>query len=140
MLTTNLAATVLLAMTSMAALRQVPADPGTGTATGPGHAIDVGDSLPQSDTASNIGPADTASTIAPTLPSPAIGNDATSRDYLRTARAALVAGRTGEAQQSAEMAETRALDRAVVPGPGQYPEFERVYRPNQRCASRLGQR
>jgi len=116
MLTTNLAATFLLAMTSMAALAQVPADPSTATATGPDHAIGVGDSLPRSDTASNIGPADTASIIAPILPSRAIGNDAMSRDYLRTARAVLVAGRTGEAQRSLEMAETRALDRTVVLG------------------------
>jgi hypothetical protein len=116
MLTPSLAAAFLLAMTSMVALAQVPADPGTATATRAGHAIGVGDGSPQSDTAGNIGPAGSAATVAPTLPSPAIGNDAMSRDYLRTARAALVAGRTGEAQQSLEMAETRALDRTVVLG------------------------
>jgi hypothetical protein len=35
------------------------------------------------------------------------------RDYLVAARSALIGGRTGEAQQSLEMAETRALDRSV---------------------------
>jgi hypothetical protein len=116
MLTTNLTAALLLGMTSVGAFAQAPADPGSATPTRPGQAIGVGDALPRSDNASNIGPADTTSTIAPTLPSPAIGNDAMSRDYLRTARAALVAGHTGEAQQSLEMAETRALDRTVVLG------------------------
>jgi hypothetical protein len=35
---------------------------------------------------------------------------------LRAARASLVAGHTGQAQQSLEMAETRALDRSVAQG------------------------
>lgn len=47
---------------------------------------------------------------------PAIGNDTVSRDYLRAARADLIAGRTGEAQQSLELAQWRALDQAAVPG------------------------
>jgi hypothetical protein len=37
----------------------------------------------------------------------------TTLDYLRAARASLVAGQTGATQQSLEMAETRALDRSV---------------------------
>jgi hypothetical protein len=65
------------------------------------------DSLPRSDKASNIIPADTSSNVAPTLPSPGLSENATPRDYLRAARASLAAGRTGEAQQSLEMAETR---------------------------------
>ena len=36
-------------------------------------------------------------------------------DYMKAARAALVAGQTGLAQQSLEMAETRALESSVVP-------------------------
>ena len=39
--------------------------------------------------------------------------NATAQDYLRAARASLVAGQTGATQQSLEMAETRALDRSV---------------------------
>ena len=42
--------------------------------------------------------------------------NATSADYLRAAKAALIAGHTGRAQQSLEMAETRALGRSVAPG------------------------
>jgi hypothetical protein len=79
----------------------------------PGHAPGEGVSYPLSDRASNIGPADTRSTVAPTLPTPALGPGAGPVQYLQAARAALAAGRTGEAQQSLEMAQTRLLDRSV---------------------------
>ena len=109
----NLATCALLGMTSISALAQAPGlDPATGAR--PGHEPGIGDSLPLSNNASNIGPADTRSNIAPTLPPSSAGENATARDYLAAARAALVTGRTGQAQQSLEMAETRALDRSVV--------------------------
>jgi hypothetical protein len=112
----TLATATLLGMTALSALAQVPsgADPATGAR--PGHEPGIGDSLPRSNQSSNIVPADTRSNIAPTLPAPAIGDNATTRDYLRAAREFLVAGRTGQAQQSLEMAETRALDRSVQQG------------------------
>jgi hypothetical protein len=110
------ATAALLGMIALPALAQMP--PGANPATGarPGHEPGTGESLPLSDKASNIAPADTRSTIAPTLPAPAVGEHATTQDYLKAARAALVAGHTGQAQQSLEMAETRALDRSVVQG------------------------
>jgi hypothetical protein len=86
-------------------------DPSTGAR--PGNEIGTGASLPMSDKASNLPGGDAASLLAPNLPSPAIGENATPRDYLLAARSALLLGRTGEAQQSLEMAETRALDRSV---------------------------
>ncbi len=89
-------------------------DPATGAR--PGHKVGIGDSLPRSDKASNISAADTRSSIAPTLPPSAIGDNATTPEYLRAARASLLAGHTGRAQQLLEMAETRALDRAVSEG------------------------
>jgi hypothetical protein len=46
----------------------------------------------------------------------ATGEHTTTADYLKAARAALIAGRTGQAQQSLEMAETRSLDRSVTQG------------------------
>jgi hypothetical protein len=100
-------------MTALAAAQQLPrgVDPETGAR--PGNEIGTGSSLPRSDKASNITPQDTASAIAPNLPSPPVGPDASVRDYLVAARSALLVGRTGEAQQSLEMAETRALDRSV---------------------------
>ena len=104
----------LLALTAISALAQSPAlDSSTGAR--PGHEIGVGDSLPRSNNASNIGPANTRSVIAPTLPSSDLGENAGPRDYLTDARKSLVAGRTGQAQQSLEMAETRALDRPNGP-------------------------
>jgi hypothetical protein len=93
--------------------RDVPRGANPETGARPGNEIGTGASLPLSDKASNITPSDTQSSIAPNLPSPPVGENAASRDYLVAARAALAAGRTGEAQQSLEMAETRALDRSV---------------------------
>lgn len=89
--------------------------PGANPATGarPGNEIGTGMSLPMGNRASNIDPHNTRSEIAPNLPSPAIGPNAAPADYLRAAQNALQAGRTGEAQQSLEMAQTRLLDRSV---------------------------
>ncbi len=109
---TMIATTAIIGLSTFAA----SAAPPTTTGARPGHDIGIGDSLPRSDKASNIVPADTRSNIAPTLPRSGIGEDAASRDYLKAARASLVAGHTGQAQQSLEMAETRALDRSVAQG------------------------
>jgi hypothetical protein len=87
------------------------ADPATGAR--PGNDIGTGMSLPMGSNASNINPTDTQSPIAPNLPSPDVGANASAPDYLIAARNALAAGRTGEAQQSLEMAQTRLLDRSV---------------------------
>lgn len=76
----------------------------------PGRVPGVGESLPRSDRASNIGPG-TAQAIAPSLPQPAVGGAAEAREYLVAAREALATGRTGLAQQSLEMAETRLATR-----------------------------
>ena len=72
--------------------------------------------MPMSTRSSNIDLRDTRSVIAPNLPSPVLGPDAGPVDYLRAAQASLQAGRTGEAQQSLEMAQTRLLDRSVPLG------------------------
>jgi hypothetical protein len=112
----NFATAALLGMTAMPALAQAPSGLDSATGARPGHEVGIGNSLPLSDKASNTVPADTRSNIAPTLPPSAIGENAATRDYLRAARASLVAGRTGQAQQSLEMAETRALDRSVPQG------------------------
>jgi hypothetical protein len=75
--------------------------------------IGTGSSEPYGTRASNISPYDTRSTIAPNLPSPPLGPNASPRDYLVAARNSLAAGRTGEAQQALEMAQTRLLDTSV---------------------------
>jgi hypothetical protein len=110
------ASVALLGMSAAIALAQAPSglDPATGAR--PGHEPGVGVSLPLSNNASNITSGDTRSIIAPTLPPSSAGSNATAEDYLRAARASLVAGQTGATQQSLEMAETRALDRSVPIG------------------------
>ena len=83
------------------------------------------DSLPHSDKASNISPAG-RSNVAPTLPPSPVGLNGTPRDYLQSARASLVAGRTGETQQSLEMAESRALGGSVSPDQASVPSNDQM--------------
>lgn len=89
---------------------------GSDTGARPGNVVGTGMSLPRSSQASNIDRMDTRSTIAPNLPSPQLGPNASPVDYLRAAQNSLAAGRSGEAQQSLEMAQTRLLDRSVAYG------------------------
>jgi hypothetical protein len=122
----SLAAIGLLGTVAVQAVAQAPSglDPATGAR--PGHEVGLGDSLPRSDKASNIEWSDTQSNIAPTLPTSALGDDATTRDYLRAARDSLVVGHTGQAQQSLEMAETRVLSRSVPEGQVDVPSDSRL--------------
>lgn len=122
MRTFTLPCALMLGLASGAALAQtgVPltpqgVPPGADPATGarPGNQIGTGMSMPMGTSASNISAADTGSAIAPNLPSPDLGDGASARDYLVAARNALAGGRTGEAQQAMEMAQTRLLDRSV---------------------------
>ncbi|PPQ34148.1 hypothetical protein CCS01_12265 [Rhodopila globiformis] len=65
--------------------------------------------------ASNIAPSDTQSAMAPALPTPAVGLSAPPITFLRAARLSLAGGRTGEAQEALERAETRLLDDNAQP-------------------------
>ena len=77
----------------------------------------TGRSEPMSTRAANINQQDQAyQKIAPNLPNPPVGENASPVAYLHAAQSALAAGRTGEAQQSLEMAQTRLLDRSVPYG------------------------
>ena len=76
--------------------------------------IGTGQSLPRSDNAGNLNPQTTHSELAPNLPAPPAGDDL--QTLLLDARSSLQAGRTGQAQEALERAETRALDRSVVRG------------------------
>ena len=87
----------------------------------PGNDVGTGQSLPLSNNASNIVPGDTSSPIAPRLPSPAVGENAPPAAYLHAARSALLLGRTGEAQEALERAESRLLDRATLPSRANQP-------------------
>jgi hypothetical protein len=119
---TALAAALLLATVSISlrgpATAQTYYPPGiaapqTPSGARPGNIPGTGQSLPQSGQSSNISPYDTRSTIAPRLPTPAAGDDNNPRSFLVSARMALAAGRTGEAQEALERAETRILDRST---------------------------
>lgn len=105
----------LTMLAALASLTLTPAlaqmDPRTGAR--PGHEPGVGPSFPLSPNASNIGNGVSTSTIAPTLPEPSVGENATPQQLLLAARAALAAGRTGEAQEAMERAQTRLLDRVT---------------------------
>lgn len=52
-------------------------------------------------------------TVAPSLPPPPLDENARPSAFLDASLTALLSGRTGEAQESLEMAQTRLLDRSV---------------------------
>jgi hypothetical protein len=115
----KLATFAFLGISSIAFLAQAQSmDGSTGTGAGNNNGLHE----PFSKRASNIVADNTKSNIAPSLPTPSVGDNASPRDYLRAARDALAAGHTGEAQQSLEMAETRALDRSVTPNAANVPD------------------
>ncbi|HTR18220.1 MAG TPA: hypothetical protein VMI52_14475 [Acetobacteraceae bacterium] len=101
-----------LSLSAQAPVRaQAQALPDTAFGARPGNQIGTGQSLPVSNRASNI---TGGGAIAPRLPTPAGDGDVQS--LLVSARQALLAGRTGEAQEALERAETRILDRSVPIG------------------------
>ena len=114
-----LAAFVALASMSPA-LAQTSTSPVTGAR--PGNEIGTGQSLPLGNAASNVDPGNTRSVIAPNLPSPQVAPGSPPRAFLEAAQRALVLGRTGEAQQALEQAETRMLDRSVAPSRANQPD------------------
>lgn len=113
-----IAVNIVVPALALAATMTIPpgwVPPGTNPETGarPGNVIGTGMSLPTSENAGNITPRDTRSPIAARLPAPPVNENATARDFLVAARAALVEGHTGQAQEALERAETRRLDRSV---------------------------
>jgi hypothetical protein len=132
------AAIVLLPAAGLSA-QMTPGHPTQDSVAGarPGHVPGIGESLPRSDRASNIGPG-TERQVAPSLPQPAAGESAGAGEFIRTAREALAAGRTGLAQEALEMAETRLLDR-VVPGGVIMPSDERTVMALRQARQALGE-
>ena len=70
-------------------------------------------SEPSSLRASNTGGDPDAPQIAPSLPLPPVDPNASAEEFLHAARSAIARGRTGEAQEALERAQTRLLDRSV---------------------------
>ncbi len=60
--------------------------------------------------------------IAPKLPAPPLEENASPRAFLESAQQALAQHRIGEAQEALERAETRMLDRSVVPSRADIPD------------------
>src|SRR5579871_6822426 len=92
-----------VALCGAVATNAVPALAQTGFVTG---------TQPMSNAASNLPGQAVRPEVAPSLPAPAVTSNQPS-DFLRAAQGAMAAGRTGEAQQAMEMAQTRLLDRSV---------------------------
>ncbi len=90
----------------------------------PGNVIGTGQSLPRSNDAGNLNLQTTHSPLARNLPAPPAGDDL--QTLLLDAKASLQAGRTGQAQEALERAETRALDRSVVQGTEHVPAGDPV--------------
>jgi len=93
-------------------------------------------SSPPSDRASHIAPG--ASTVAPNLPTPDVGPNAGPAAFLTAAQNAIAAGRTGEAQQALEMAQTRLLDRSVAIGTTGVPSDDPAVRATSAALHALG--
>src|SRR5690348_3578791 len=112
--------------------------PGANLETGarPGNPIGTKDSLPRGNVASNINESDVHSRIAPNLPTPRVGDEASAADYLQNARDSLMRGRTGEAQEALERAQTRLLeDRQMNNGQVDSDAIQRISDARQALAS-----
>jgi hypothetical protein len=111
---------------ALPAAAQTRTSPVTGAR--PGNIIGTAQSLPDGNSVSNVDRSDTHSTIAPNLPSPNLPVGSPPRSYLEAAQIALKLGRTGETQQALEQAETRMLDRSVVPSRADQPDQQAAIR------------
>lgn len=96
--------------------------PAGGTGVGSGRGMDgSGGNVPTSNRASNIDRADTRTEYAPRLPTPDAASNSPEA-FLMAAQRALAAGRTGQAQEALERAETRLLTRATDPSMANTPD------------------
>jgi hypothetical protein len=117
---------VALVTIALPAAAQTLTSPITGAR--PGNIIGTAQSLPNGKSVSNVESSDTHSTIAPNLPSPDLPAGSPPRLYLEAAQRSLKLGRTGETQQALEQAETRMLDRSVVPSRADQPDQQATIR------------
>ncbi len=76
---------------------------------------DAGGKQPLSTVPTNVNPGDTHTLWSPQLPTPEIDENASPAAFAQAAKAAIAAGKLGEAQEAIERAESRALDRSVRP-------------------------
>ena len=93
---------------------------------------------PVSDQASHTPGSSSRSDIAPRLPEPAGGDSGSPERYLREADRALSMHKTGLAQQSLEMAETRLLDRSTLASEAGTPDASPEIQALRRAREALG--
>lgn len=108
----------LIILTTVALVAAVPAlaqQSPASLSNGEGPVGTGGAGVPLSKKPANLAPLPSGSVIAPRLPSPSLGENATAKDYLMAARAAISQGELGMAQEALERAETWVLDRSVRP-------------------------
>ena len=74
----------------------------------------------------NVAPSDTRPAIGAPMPGPSLASDEPPVALLEAARRALEAGRTGEAQEALERAETRLLSVSAVPVQASLPESQQA--------------
>jgi len=122
-----IAAIVVAGMTTLPIVAQAES---AGTNARRGSQMGISKSGERSGQASTIVAVASQWNVSTMLPSPRIGNKAETGDYLKCAYAALAMGRDGLAQQSLEMAETRALGGVMPKGgtvvPGDLPKVFRI--------------
>lgn len=80
------------------------------------------------------------SMIAPRLPEPAGGDNGSPEQFLHEADRAIEMHKTGLAQQSLEMAETRMLDRSTLASQANTPDADPEVRALRRAREALGRR
>ncbi|MBN9560457.1 MAG: YXWGXW repeat-containing protein [Alphaproteobacteria bacterium] len=76
--------------------------------------------------AANLAALHTRSVVGPALPVPPTPPSDPPREFLLAARIAVLAGRTGKAQEALERAETRLLDRVTPPSLIAVPDGQRI--------------
>jgi len=110
-----LATAALLGMTSIPAFAQIPPPGPPATGARPGEVPDI---VEQRQTPHSSGMMQQSNAPSTTMqaPSASLGNSADTRNHLQAARSALASGRTSQAQEALEMAETRVLNRSMLEG------------------------
>ncbi len=126
--------TVLVAMSAIAMSRPALSDALSENNFGAGMV------LPRGDGAASVALQDMRTTGVPSLPSPQGDDGRTPSYFLQAAQSALAAGRTGEAQQALEMAQTRLLDRSVPIGQTNNPSDDPLVRQTSQALQALAAR
>jgi hypothetical protein len=102
--------------TALLALAATPVAAQTGT--------DAPGKEPVSTAPANVNPIDTHTLWSPQLPAPPVSDNAPAAAFVQAAQRALAGGRPGEAQEAIERAESRALNRSVVPSTAKNPSHQ----------------